>query len=116
MHNPYFTKGRKHRAFCCLCAWLLLAGIALRAQPALVKDVFPVRNQPVSSVALNGKLYFAATTTGTGTELWQSDLSGANLTLVKDIVTGTGSSSPAQFTLAGSALYFAANGGLYKSD
>jgi ELWxxDGT repeat protein len=96
--------------------WLLLAGISLRAQPTLVKDVFPVRNEPVSSVALNGKLYFAATTAGTGTELWQSDPNGANMALVKDIVAGTGSANPAQFTLVGGTLYFAANGGLYKSD
>ncbi|MBD0255604.1 MAG: hypothetical protein ICV83_07780 [Cytophagales bacterium] len=116
MQNTYFTEGRRHSAFCCVCMWLLLAGIPLRAQPTLVKDVFPVRNEPVSSVALNGKLYFAATTAGTGTELWQSDLNGANMALVKDIVTGTGSANPAQFTLVGSTLYFAANGGLYKSD
>ncbi len=116
MQNTYFTEGRRQGAFCCVCMWLLLAGISLRAQPSLVKDVFPVRNEPVVSVTLNGKLYFAATAAGTGTELWQSDPNGANMALVKDIVAGTGSSSPAQFTLAGGTLYFAASGGLYKSD
>jgi ELWxxDGT repeat protein len=118
MQNIYFTLGRRQGAFCCVCVWLLLVGISLRAQPVLVKDVFPVRNQPVSSVklALYGKLYFAATTASTGTELWQSDLDGTNMTLVKDIVTGKGSSNPTQLTLGSNTLYFVANGGLYRSD
>ncbi len=116
MQHTYFTRGGRQGAFCYLFAWLLLAAVSLRAQPSLVKDTFPVRNALVSSVALNGKLYFAAATAGTGIELWQSDLNGANMALVKDIVTGTGSASPAQFTLVGSTLYFVANGGLYKSD
>ena len=116
MRHTYFTKGRGQGAFCCLFGWMLLAAISLRAQPSLVKDVFPVRNEPVSSVALNGKLYFAAAAAGTGVELWQSDLNGANMALVKDIVTGTGSANPSQFTLVGSTLYFVADGGLHKSD
>ncbi len=57
-----------------------------------------------------------------GEELWISDGTNANTTLLKDINTGTVSSSPGSYTLYNGKFYFTANGGtsigqeLYVTD
>ena len=64
--------------------------------------------------------YFAATTSSSGTELWKSDGTVSGTVMVKDIVSGTGSSSPFYFRAVGNIVYFRAcdtNGcELWKSD
>jgi ELWxxDGT repeat protein len=52
----------------------------------------------------NGQLLYSATsgTGGAGTELWTSDGTAGNTTLVKDINPGTASSSPVNFRIVGS--------------
>ena len=42
----------------------------------------------------NGTMYFQASTNSTGIELWKSDGTTAGTSMVKDIVSGTSSSSP----------------------
>jgi ELWxxDGT repeat protein len=69
----------------------------------------------------NGTLYFTGNSAANGVELWKSDGTSAGTVLVKDINTGTGSSSPARFSAVGSMLYFIATDGtngyeLWKSD
>ncbi|BAS56519.1 hypothetical protein NIES2135_41680 [Leptolyngbya boryana NIES-2135] len=57
---------------------------------------------------VDGVLYFAASGTGTGTELWRVDPTTGNATLVSDIVSGTGSSAPERLTNVNGVLYFTA--------
>lgn len=70
---------------------------------------------------LNGTLYFTGNSAANGVELWKSDGTSAGTVLVKDINTGTGSSSPSRFCAVGSIVYFNATDGtngfeLWKSD
>jgi ELWxxDGT repeat protein len=93
----------------------------------LVHDPRPGEASPTvyahSLTEMGGKLYFASmgrtASAAVGTELWASD--GNTAWLVKDIVPGTGSSSPEELVAVGSTLYFRANDGstgseLWKSD
>lgn len=92
----------------------------------LLKDVLPgsvgglpFNNEPFGT--LGGSIYFAATNSATGTELWKSDGTPAGTSLVKNITPGSGGSFPALFTTVGNTLYFRAfdpvNGAeLWKSN
>ena len=82
-------------------------------------------SNPANFAHIGTTLYFAASNgTGTGqsgTELYRSTTTGTGATMVRDIFTGTSSSSPANLTAVGTVLYFsamdtAANGAeLWKS-
>jgi ELWxxDGT repeat protein len=70
---------------------------------------------------INGRLYLAATTSSNGTELFKIDPGDGAPVLVKEIASGSGSSSPQSLTNMGGTLYFtattSANGReLWKSD
>ena len=60
----------------------------------------------------NNALYFIATDSIAGYELWQSNGTVGNATLVKDIQPGTGHSIPSAFALFNSTLYFTADDGV----
>ncbi|MCS7160372.1 MAG: hypothetical protein RMJ19_07865 [Gemmatales bacterium] len=67
------------------------------------------------------RIFFVANTAATGEELWMTDGTPAGTTLVRDIVQGTGSSSPRFLTNVNGTLFFAANDGqsgfeLWTSD
>ncbi|MFM6548291.1 MAG: beta strand repeat-containing protein, partial [Microcystis panniformis] len=69
---------------------------------------------------VNGTVFFTATNSANGTELWKLDASG-NPVLVKDIRTGSNSSSPTTLYAVGNVLYFTADDGvngreLWRSD
>ncbi|HEX8531580.1 MAG TPA: ELWxxDGT repeat protein, partial [Cytophagales bacterium] len=113
MLTPYVRGSARRRLSVWLLCWLLLAAPLALAQPSLVKDIFPA---PQPAVALNGKLYFAAFTAGTGMELYRSDLSGLNVQLVKDLTAGANPTGPVGLVNANGTLYFSAGNGLYKSD
>ena len=87
------------------------------AGTVLVKDINAGTgsSSPTSLTAVGSTLFFSAsngTTTGlNGTELWKSDGTTAGTVLVKDINAGTGNSTPAQFQVIGSTLYFRASNG-----
>ena len=93
-------------------------------QPQLVKDIdsWPNNSNPLSSrVVMGGKLYFQATDPWYGAELWVTDGTVAGTYRVKDINSGSGSSSPNNLTVMGSTLFFSASDGstgseLWKSD
>ncbi|HEX5154847.1 MAG TPA: ELWxxDGT repeat protein [Parafilimonas sp.] len=75
----------------------------------------------VSQVILNNKIYFAGISAVSGKELWVTDGTDAGTQLVKDIVPGTGSSSPVDLVVLNSNIYFfasASNTGieLWKSN
>jgi len=71
--------------------------------------------------AIGNTLYFRATDGINGDELWKSDGTTNIPMMVKDIYSGSSSSSPADFTAVGNTLYFTASDGingdeLWKSD
>ena len=95
----------------------------------LVKDINPGSGSsfplfiPPSTKLINvgGTLFFPADDGSTGTELWTSDGTESGTTLVKDINSGSGNSSPEVLTDVGGTLFFAAENGstgheLWTSD
>jgi ELWxxDGT repeat protein len=80
---------------------------------------------PSNFLVFQGKLYFAATGSISGTtagnELWSYDAGTGTAAIVKDIRTGTASSSPRNLVALGNKFYFSATDGtsgieLYSSD
>jgi ELWxxDGT repeat protein len=74
-----------------------------------------------SLTAIGTTVFFAANDGDNGTELWKSDGTSSGTMLVKDIRSGSDSSSPRNFFKVGSTLYFTADDGisgeeLWKSD
>jgi ELWxxDGT repeat protein len=78
----------------------------------LVKNINPTTNAGssiASPLVVGGStLYFGANDGTNGQELWVSDGTNAGTVMVKDIVTGTGGSSPVNFTLVGTTVFFTA--------
>ncbi len=77
-------------------------------------------SSPQNFTNVNGTVFFTATNSANGTELWKLD-AGGNPVLVKDIRTGSNSSSPTTLYAVGNALYFTADDGvngreLWRSD
>jgi ELWxxDGT repeat protein len=66
--------------------------------------------------AVGDILYFAATTTASGQELWRSDGTFDGTYMVAEIRPGSASASPAALTAAGDVLYFFANDGVVGSE
>jgi ELWxxDGT repeat protein len=67
-------------------------------------------------VALNNLLFFNASTSSLGNELWRSDGTNAGTVLVKDLTPGSTSSSFGHMRTHNGQLFFEANGQLWKSD
>ncbi len=61
------------------------------------------------AAAVGKVLYFRAQSLSLGSELWRTDGTTAGTFLVKDIVPGSGSSSPSQFAVVGTTVFFAAS-------
>jgi len=75
---------------------------------------------PADLTRVSSTLFFTASESAAGRELYKSDGTAAGTVRVRDIVSGTGSASPASLTPVNGLLYFtASNGtsrGLYRSD
>lgn len=68
----------------------------------------PPDSEPTELVALGSEVYFAATTTAEGRELWVSDGTDAGTRLAADLEPGTGHSQPFFITAVnGTVLFFA---------
>ena len=92
-------------------------------EPYRVKDIRPASSAGISDYSrisvMGNKIVFAASDGATGYELWQSDGTEAGTTLLKDLITGSASSSPIHPVLIGNNLFFRAGNksiGIYKSD
>ena len=70
--------------------------------------------------AVGNTLYFSADDGTNGDELWKSDGTASGTVMVKDIHSGSSSSSPYELAAVGNTLYFGANDGngdeLWKCD
>ncbi|TLD68179.1 hypothetical protein FEM03_23995 [Phragmitibacter flavus] len=96
------------------------------AGTVMVKDIYPGVANSFSfvygpGVVLDNTLYFIANDGINGEELWKSDGTADGTVMVKDILPGSGSSSPNYLTLVGDRFYFIASNGtdgraLWKSD
>jgi ELWxxDGT repeat protein len=76
---------------------------------------------PHEMVSFQGAVYFAASDSAAGVELWKSDGTAAGTARLKDLLPGTTSSDPRELAVAGNRLYFHASDGvsgreLWKSD
>jgi len=84
-----------------------------------VKEGIGFYYDPAGEV-MNGILFFAASTSAEGNEVWISDGTTAGTQLLKDIRAGTSSSSPEYFTEYNNEIYFSAYDGtnyyLWRSD
>jgi len=86
------------------------------AGTTFLKDLFTpgTFTQPNSLlIAGGGRLWFAAYDSDHGIELWSSDGTPAGTAMVKDIIPGPDSSSPAWLTFAGGRLFFSAADGVH---
>jgi len=61
-------------------------------------------------------LFFGATDTGHGDEVWITDGTEAGTRLFCEVVPGTGGSAPAAFTLVGERLLFSAQNYAYGRE
>jgi ELWxxDGT repeat protein len=82
--------------------------------PVLVSELGEVRDL----VAMDGQLYFSATTgeAGTDAELWRTNGTEKGTQRVKDIRAGEAGASPGNLTAMGSRLFFTADDGVYGRE
>lgn len=82
----------------------------LSLSPQLVADLNSLvksdGSSPSNFCQVGSSLYFSATSTTTGSELWEMDGTTGDTTIVKDICPGTGSSSPLNLVNVGGTLYW----------
>lgn len=99
---------------------LFISGLALCLQTSYAQHVFSVldvfpgsgkSSNPTQLTPSGGKLFFSGTLLSNGTELWVTDGTILNTTMVKDIKPGSNSSSPSNFfAYNGKVLFVADNG------
>jgi ELWxxDGT repeat protein len=65
---------------------------------------------------VGGQLMFVGANSATGTEIWATDGTAGEIRLLKDIVAGSGGSSPTGLANIGGALFFTANDGVHGSE
>jgi len=122
-----------------LAASILMAGSLFAQAPSLITDLHPGTStnssgvtsgngsSPTNLFVFNGDIYFSAddgsgTNSGgvdVGRELWKSDGTAAGTVLIKDIRSGSSGSSPFNFFVYDSNLYFTAfdgNSELWTTD
>jgi ELWxxDGT repeat protein len=96
-----------------LAVLLIVVCLPLSAQtPYLVKDINLTTNaiaassSPANFIRFGQRIYFSATTTTNGTELWSTDGTQSGTALFADINRGSLSSNPSRFVLVNGHLLF----------
>ena len=86
----------------------------------MLNDSLSTNVYPVTIKIVHNKVFFAATSSNYGTELWISNGTIDGTKLVKDIFTGNGSSDPYSLYIYNNNVFFGADDGsgvaLWKSD
>ncbi len=107
---------------CCFVLLFLCCAIAIAQPPALIKDInlSIADGAPKNMTAVGNTVFFSATETSHGRELWKSDGTSALTALVADI-NPLGDSYPSNLCNVNGTLFFAANNGtqgteLWKSN
>src|SRR5439155_23896298 len=111
--SPCSTMRRKRSLIECLDPRRLLT-----ATPQLVRDLLPpdagYNPYQVSQIrGYNGQVFFVAEDGSSGFELWKSDGTQSNATLVKDIAEGGASSYPYNLVVSNGTLFFTADDGIH---
>jgi len=81
-----------------------------------VRTTSPVPLSCYYLTAVNGALFFSASSSPYGRELWKSDGTDAGTVMVKDIDPGSGSSGPEQVTRIGNRLFFSARDSVHGRE
>ena len=71
---------------------------------------------PGNLIKFNDKVIFSAETVENGREIWISDGTTTGTTILKDIVLGSGSSSPSSLVKFNSHIYFTVGNKLWRTD
>lgn len=94
--------------FVALAAWSSQANSVLDVE--MVKQIYPGADYPAPAprelVAHDGRLFFAASDGRAGSELWKSDGTRQGTRMVRDIVSGQGSSVSGPLVSAGEWVFF----------
>jgi LPXTG-motif cell wall-anchored protein len=108
------------RSLALALALLLVAAMPVRAATFPTVTVVDVINPGTanssamwSTGALGAYVYFGAETAAEGYELWRTDGSEADTTLVKNLYPGPNGSNPYRFTAMGDYLFFSADDGVH---
>ena len=110
LHQMQKSKMFFHRIGWAFILFLLAVDISTAQAPQVLKDINPyltLSSQTTSGYNFkdyNGFVYYSADDGINGFELWRTDGTEVNTELVKDIVTGAGSSSPQAFFEMGGIL------------
>jgi ELWxxDGT repeat protein len=79
-------------------------------------DAVPASSYPSFLTDVNGVLFFSATDTAHGTELWMTDGTPAGTRLVADIYPGPEGSYPNELTNVNGTLFFSADDGVHGME
>ncbi len=87
-------------------------------QLSVVKDINngTGSSSPQNLITLNNKIYFTASTTTSGLELWETDGTEAGTKLLKDINAGANGSNPSHLTVFNNKIYFSADDGINGNE
>jgi ELWxxDGT repeat protein len=99
--------------------YVVLGTAIVQVQGTAAKLVFEATSAPITGLtAVGDKLYFSADVAGSGkgAELYQTDTITGTTRLVKDIMPGSGSSSPTDLVNFNGKLYFAATDAAHGTE
>ncbi|MDE7442597.1 MAG: hypothetical protein K2M65_00365, partial [Muribaculaceae bacterium] len=95
---------------------LLPAGVEITSSYLAQNVVSITKDEKPLVVANNNLIYFTASTTTDGEEIWVSDGTPEGTHMIKDIVPGSEGSDPKWLTVVGDKVYFSANTPEYGAE